>query len=122
MTSVGEILRRERVRQGIDLGALARATHIHARYLQAIERGRVEDLPGAFFYRSFVRQYALALQMNTAELEAELDRVRASGADALDAALSTRIAAKKRRPDFSRLWSALPVRVGYWDPSCCWES
>jgi cytoskeletal protein RodZ len=98
MTSVGERLSRERMRQGIDLAALARATRIQPKHLQAIEAGRIEDLPGAFFYRSFVRQYAAALHMDASEFEAELEPVRAASADALDAALR-QVASQPRAMD-----------------------
>lgn len=58
MSSVGEILRGERVRQGKELGPIADALCITKRYLDAIEHNDLKTLPGVFFYRSFVKQYA----------------------------------------------------------------
>lgn len=87
MTSVGEQLRRERTRQGIDLAELARSTRISLKYLEAIESGDRTNLPGGFFYRSFVRQYATALVMDPAVLDAELDQAREAEAALLNAAL-----------------------------------
>jgi cytoskeletal protein RodZ len=73
MTGVGEKLRGERVRQGLDLATLARMTRIRERYLTAIEENCIEQLPGRFFYKSFVRQYAATLGIDGSEFEAELD-------------------------------------------------
>lgn len=87
MRSVGERLRRERVERGIALPQLAAMTRISRNYLEAIEAGNTDELPSGFFYRSFVRQYATALGLDTAALEAELERVRAAEAPTLEAAL-----------------------------------
>ncbi len=70
--SVGEKLRRERVRTGIDLDTLARDTRIAKRYLEAIEADDSSGCPGQFFYRSFVRQYASCLGLDPAEIEREI--------------------------------------------------
>src|SRR4051812_22699393 len=70
--SVGEKLRRERVRTGIDLDTLARDTRIAKRYLEAIEADDPSGCPGQFFYRSFVRQYASYLGLDAAEIEREI--------------------------------------------------
>ena len=75
MNSVGEMLRRARVEQGLDLAAVAARTKINSNYLAAIESDDRKGLPGAFFYRSFVHQYAHALSLNTQHIDAELDRV-----------------------------------------------
>src|SRR5205085_9433321 len=87
MKSVGERLRRERVDHGIDLATLSSLTRISQRYLEAIEGGNIDELPSGFFYRSFVRQYAAALGLETDELEAELERVRQAEIPVLTAAL-----------------------------------
>ncbi len=117
MTSVGEKLRRERIRQGLDLDTLAGMTRIHARYLSAIETGNTDDLPGGFFYRSFVRQYATALGIETAEVEAELERVREAEAPVLSQALAQPefpvkpmdpiVAADNRRMSSGRIWTSV---------------
>lgn len=122
MTSVGDQLRRERIRQGIDLASLARDTRINQKYLEAIEAGDPAPLPGGFFYRSFVRQYALALGMDAHELEAELDRVREAEAPVLSAALQDAkfplkapdpiVTATNRRLASGRTWGYVLLLVG----------
>jgi cytoskeletal protein RodZ len=61
MPPAGELLRTEREKRNRTLSDLANATRISVRYLQAIEAGDTGILPGDFFHRSFIRQYASAL-------------------------------------------------------------
>lgn len=61
MTSIGNSLRQERLNQGRSLHEIAEQTKISSRYLEAIETDHLDWLPGTFFYKSFVRQYAGAL-------------------------------------------------------------
>ena len=75
MLSVGETLRRARLKQGLDLSKVAAQTKISAKYLEAIESDDRKLLPSGFFYKSFVEQYARSLSLDTRELDAEVDRV-----------------------------------------------
>jgi len=75
MTSIGETLRRERLRRNLDLGQIANETKISAKLLEAIEAEQFDKLPGGVFTRSFVRQYANALGLDADELLTELDRM-----------------------------------------------
>jgi cytoskeletal protein RodZ len=74
--SVGETLRRERLRLGIDLESLSQNTRIRPQYLEAIETDQPENCPGEFFYRSFVRQYALAVGLNAEQMDAQIREQR----------------------------------------------
>ena len=75
MNSVGERLRLERLRQGREISDIAAQTRISSRYIEAIETGDLRSLPGGFFYRSFVRQYASVLGIDEAEVDQELEAV-----------------------------------------------
>jgi len=75
MPSVGEILKRARQQQGLDLSAVAARTKINAKYLEAIESDNRKLLPSGFFYKSFVDQYAKSLALDTREIDAEIDRL-----------------------------------------------
>jgi cytoskeletal protein RodZ len=68
--SVGETLKQQRLRLGIDLESLSQDTRIRRQYLEAIEADQPEGCPGRFFYRSFVRQYAEEVGLNPEEIEA----------------------------------------------------
>ncbi len=78
MTSIGERLREERVRRGLTIEQVAGQTKIHASMLEAIETENFDLLPGGFFARSFIRQYARALGVDEAEIEPELQRLTGS--------------------------------------------
>ena len=71
-TSIGELLRRERERQGRQVAEIAEELCITKRYLGAIEQDDLEGLPGEFFYKSFVRQYAAILGMDEKKLQTEV--------------------------------------------------
>src|SRR5512139_1740026 len=75
MDSIGEKLRRERLRQNLDLAQVANETRIDRRFLEAIEAEEWGRLPGKFFINSFVRQYADALGLDAVEFDAELKRL-----------------------------------------------
>jgi len=75
MSSVGEILRRARQEQGLDMDTVAARTKISAKFLEAIEADDRKRLPSGFFYKSFVEQYARFLSLDTREIAAEIDRV-----------------------------------------------
>jgi cytoskeleton protein RodZ len=77
MDSIGERLRAERLRRGFDLQQIAEFTKINIVMLEAIEADDLESLPGIFFTRSFVRQYARALDLDEASFEPELNRLAA---------------------------------------------
>lgn len=68
MTSPGTLLRQERERQQRTIVALASETRIPSRYLEAMEQGDYSALPGDFFYRTWTKQYATALGLDSPEL------------------------------------------------------
>lgn len=75
MSSIGERLREERLRRGLGVEQIAEQLKINPSMLTAIETGNLDRLPGGFFRRSFVRQYARALGIPSEEIEAELKRI-----------------------------------------------
>lgn len=71
MSSFGETLRRERELRGVSLREIADATKISVRFLQALEKDRLDVLPGGVFRRAFVKQYARHLGLDSERLVAE---------------------------------------------------
>ena len=57
-----------RKRNGISLAAIAAATKISVRYLEAIERGKFRHLPGGAYGLSYIRQYAQAIHYDADRL------------------------------------------------------
>ena len=68
MNSVGRILRSARERRGRALSEIADELCLTQQYLRAIEEDDVKALPGAFFYKNFVRQYAALVGVKEAEI------------------------------------------------------
>jgi len=63
MQTLGQRLRQEREARGLSISDVATQTRINAKYFEAIESDDNSSLPGGFFYRSFVRQYARLLEI-----------------------------------------------------------
>ncbi len=77
MTSVGETLRREREKQERVMAEIAEELCITQRYLRAIEEDDLKSLPGTFFYKSFVKQYASLLNLDKKKLQPGVDALTA---------------------------------------------
>ena len=69
MASLGEKLKESRLKQGLSLDEIAGKTRIQIHFLEAIEQDRLEKIPGDFFRKSFVRQYATTLGLDPDEFE-----------------------------------------------------
>ena len=72
MDSIGDTLRRERLRRGLKLEQVAAQTKIGPHLLRAIEENRFDRLPGGLFTRSFLRQYTHVLDLNEDDIIASL--------------------------------------------------
>jgi cytoskeletal protein RodZ len=57
-----------RKQRGISLDAIAAATKLSRRQLEAIESGDFSRLPGGIYNTSYIRQYALAIGFDEIEL------------------------------------------------------
>jgi cytoskeletal protein RodZ len=68
---IGAKLKEAREEQGISLDGLQETTKIQKRYLVAIEEGNFKILPGKFYARAFIKEYATAVGLDPNELLAE---------------------------------------------------
>lgn len=67
----GARLREARERRSLSLRAIADATRISIRALEALERNDIAQLPGGIFSRAFVRAYALEVGLDPEQTIAE---------------------------------------------------
>src|SRR5262245_1814224 len=74
MSSVGETLRRERIKRNLDLDQISHELKISGRMLDAIESDQYERLPGGVFAKAFVRQYAKLLGLDGEDLAGQVQR------------------------------------------------
>lgn len=68
MTELGNRLKEARVAKGLSLDDLQSMTKIQKRYLIGIEEGNYASMPGNFYVRAFIKQYAEALSLNPDEI------------------------------------------------------
>ncbi|MBC1292745.1 helix-turn-helix domain-containing protein [Listeria booriae] len=73
MTELGEKLKQARHAKGLSLDDLQQITKIQKRYLVAIEEGNYAVMPGKFYARAFIKQYAEAVDLNSEELFQEFE-------------------------------------------------
>ena len=69
---LGEVLARERERQGLSRSEVAQRLHMSASQVEALEAGHYERLPKGTFLRGFVRNYAKQLSLAADPLLARL--------------------------------------------------
>lgn len=65
---IGETLRETREEKGYTLEDIQEITKIQKRYLIAIEQNDFQSLPGKFYARAFIKEYAQVLQLDANEL------------------------------------------------------
>lgn len=68
MSGIGEQLRKAREAKGLSISDIEKATKIQSRYLEAIENSDFDKLPGDFYVRAFIRQYAQIVGLDGKEL------------------------------------------------------
>lgn len=68
MTELGTRLKEARLSKGYSLDDLQEITKIQKRYLMAIEEGNYSMMPGSFYVRAFIKQYAEAVGLNADEV------------------------------------------------------
>jgi cytoskeleton protein RodZ len=68
LEAVGKLLRETRTSQGLAVSDVARVLRISQKYLEALEEGRNEDLPGSTYAIGFIRSYAEHLKLDGEEI------------------------------------------------------
>ncbi|MFB1049507.1 helix-turn-helix domain-containing protein [Paraliobacillus sp. JSM ZJ581] len=65
---IGIRLKEVREEKGLSIKDIEKMTKIQARYIHAIEKGEFSLLPGTFYTRAFVKEYAIALGLDSSKL------------------------------------------------------
>ena len=68
VTELGNRLKEARLAKNLSLDDLQTITKIQKRYLVGIEEGNYASMPGNFYVRAFIKQYAEALNLNPDEI------------------------------------------------------
>lgn len=64
MSELGEQLKQARINKKMSLEEVQEMTKIQKRYLESIEEGEFNKLPGSFYTKAFVKSYAEAVGLN----------------------------------------------------------
>lgn len=92
MAELGTRLKEARLAKGYSLEDLQEITKIQKRYLSAIEEGNFSVMPGAFYVRAFIKQYAEAVGLDATEiLETYKSEIPANKAAEVSAGTATAI-------------------------------
>lgn len=68
VTELGDRFKQEREAKGLSLNQLQDMTKIQKRYLAGIEEGNYTMMPGKFYVRAFIKQYAEAMDLDPDEI------------------------------------------------------
>lgn len=109
MTNLGDRLKEEREAKGLDLDDLQRITKIQKRYLIGIEEGNYEMIPGKFYVRAFIKQYAEAVGLQPEALFEEYKKdIPVAYEDNLPEQLSRVQARRSVSPANAKIFQLLP--------------
>lgn len=88
---IGQILKEAREEKSLTLDDIQEMTKIQKRYLVAIEQNEFQALPGRFYARAFIKEYAEVIGLNATELLAEFDEEKIETEDVTETAQYSRL-------------------------------
>ncbi len=65
MSEIGAKLKEQRMAKGLSIEDVQNATKIRSWYIEAIEEGKFEKLPGKFYEKSFIQSYADLVELDS---------------------------------------------------------
>lgn len=116
LRELGDFLRQAREEKGISLEEVQQRTKIRRRYLEALEEGALQIIPGEVYLRGFLQNYAEAIGLPPRQVLDFYDRLRAAaspgtsgeGVPLPSVSISpTKEAAEERPRPFSRRQAAV---------------
>lgn len=105
MSELGHYLKEKRKEKGMSLEEIQEITKIRKRYLEAIEKGEYNVLPGVFYARAFIKSYAEAVGLDPDEVLKTYDHELPQLETVSIESLPSRSRRKDRRPRRSALGS-----------------
>lgn len=111
MPQIGELLRQERERKKLSLKDVENDLNIRTAYLQAIEEGRYDVIPGEVYVKGFIRNYGNFLGLDGSELVAMYRREKQAETET-KSATGTEVPVPTAQP--SPTASPHAFRLGHW--------
>lgn len=110
---IGAKLKEAREAKNISLDRLQETTKIQKRYLEAIEQGNFHILPGTFYARAFIKEYATAVGLDPNEL-LEMHQDELPSTNEKDTVQYTRLQRTRRKGSTSKssaIFSVIPTVI-----------
>ncbi|MDE3015458.1 MAG: helix-turn-helix domain-containing protein [Pseudomonadota bacterium] len=77
-SDIGNLLSHARLEFGLSVEEAARRLHIRTRYVEALEEGRLADLPGVIYTKGYLQAYATFLGLDKEEILRRFEQVEKS--------------------------------------------
>ncbi len=94
VTDIGAALREKRMEKGYSIEDIQEITKIRKRYILAIEEGRLNELPGKFYAKAFIKTYADVVGVDVDQFEHLQDSFPQSESEHIPARSNTHSMAK----------------------------
>nr|WP_260697829.1 helix-turn-helix domain-containing protein [Enterococcus mundtii] len=113
--TIGEKLRQARLNKKISLDELQQMTKIQKRYLESIDQNEFDQLPGKFYVRAFIRQYAEAVGEDGDYLVDVFDGKKSFAYETIkkrpepETVSGSRKAMHEEEKNLTKFWTSLPV-------------
>lgn len=108
---IGEVLREAREEQGLSLDDIQEITKIQKRYLVAIEQDDFHALPGRFYARAFIKEYAYAVGLDPEIVLKDFDEESIQAEEEETVQYTRRDRTKQAREKGSYILSFLPTII-----------
>ena len=101
-SEVGGLLRQAREQLRLPIEQASRLLHIRVRYLESMEQGNLDELPGLPYIRGYVQTYATFLGLDKDEIMRRFDRV--GSAAAANNLYLPQVLSKEKKPTAPFMW------------------
>lgn len=108
-SEIGQLLRRAREEARLSTDQASRLLHIRVRYLEALEEGRLKELPGLTYTRGYLQAYAAFLGLDKDEILRRFEGV--AEMLARKNFYFPQVFSKDKTPSHTMVWGGLGVSV-----------
>lgn len=103
---IGQLLQNAREDLRLTLPEVSAALHIRAHYLQALETGKLDDLPGSAYTKGYLQAYAIFLHLDKDELLRRFEMVDNDFPEEKDL-FFPKVFGKEKKPSYSIVWAGV---------------
>lgn len=106
---VGELLKRARESLRLPMDQAARMLHIRVRYLDAMEQGKLDELPGLPYARGYLQTYAQFLGLDKEEILRRFEDIEKNVA--AKNLYFPQVLSKEKTPSITLVWGGLAAAI-----------